>query len=125
MPDSGENNRSQDDKKNENRTIQSLCLFRLLRAGFPGPAFGPHGFATGIVAGTPRPVGPGEHLFIPRGVVHRFDNGSGATATCLSVLTPGVLGPEYFREVAALAAAGPPDASKLREIMLRYGLVPA
>ena len=46
-------------------------------------------------------------------------------ATCLSVLTPGVLGPEYFRELAALIAAGPPDEAKMREIMLRHGLVPA
>lgn len=70
-------------------------------------------------------VGPGGSLFIPRGVVHRFDNSSGAVATCLSVLTPGVLGPEYFREVAALVASGPPPEAEMREIMLRHGLVPA
>ena len=64
-------------------------------------------------------------LFIQRGVVHSFDNRSGAMATGLAVLTPGVLGPEYFREIAALPAAGPPDAAKMREIMLRRGLVPA
>lgn len=70
-------------------------------------------------------VGPGDVLFIPRGTVHGFDNRSGAVATCLSVLTPGVLGPEYFRELADLVAAGPPDEAVVREIMLRHGLVPA
>ncbi|NOG73641.1 cupin domain-containing protein [Roseicella sp. DB1501] len=87
--------------------------------------YGLTGTVTFTVNGAPQPVGPGESLFIPRGVVHGFDNRSGAVATCLCVLTPGVLGPEYFREIAALAAAGPPDAAKLRETMLRHGLVPA
>jgi len=86
--------------------------------------YGLSGSVTFTVDGTPCPVGPGAHLFIPRGVVHRFDNPSGATATCLSVLTPGVLGPDYFREIAALAAAGPPDRAKVREVMLRHSLVP-
>lgn len=87
--------------------------------------YGLTGAVTFKVDGKPQDVGPGETLFIPRGVVHGFDNRSGAVATCLSVLTPGVLGPEYFRELAALAATGPPDKARVREIMLRHGLVPA
>jgi quercetin dioxygenase-like cupin family protein len=87
--------------------------------------YGLTGAVTFTVDGRPQDVGPGETLFIPRGVVHGFDNRSGAVATCLSVLTPGVLGPEYFRELAALVAAGPPDETRVREIMLRHGLVPA
>jgi hypothetical protein len=67
---------------------------------------------------------PGESLFIGRGVVYGFDNRSDAPAKSLIVLTPGVLGPAYFREVAALAAAGTPDPARIRETMLRYGLVP-
>jgi hypothetical protein len=43
----------------------------------------------------------------------------------VAVLTPGVLAPEYFREVAILVAAGPPDAAKMSEIMLRHGSCPA
>ena len=87
--------------------------------------YGLTGTVTFTVGGAPHAVGPGDSLFIRRGVVHGFDNRSGATATCLSVLTPGVLGPEYFRELAALVAAGPPDEAKVREIMFRHGLVPA
>ena len=87
--------------------------------------YGLTGTVTFTVGGAPHAVGPGDSLFIQRGVVHGFDNRSGATATCLSVLTPGVLGPEYFRELAALVAAGPPDEAKVREIMFRHGLVPA
>ncbi len=87
--------------------------------------YGLTGVITFTVDGTPHEIGPGETFFIPRGVVHGFDNRSGATATCLSMLTPGVLGPEYFRELGVLIAAGPPDETKVREIMLRHGLVPA
>jgi quercetin dioxygenase-like cupin family protein len=87
--------------------------------------YGLTGVVTFTVTGTPHDVGRGEFLFIQRGVVHGFDNRSGAMATCLIVLTPGVLGPEYFRELAALIAARPPDEAKMREIMLRHGLVPA
>lgn len=69
-------------------------------------------------------VTPGRSVFIRRGVVHGFRNDSDAPAGCLCVLTPGVLGPGFFREVAALIAAGAPDPAQLKAIMLRHGLVP-
>ncbi|WP_407530108.1 cupin domain-containing protein [Methylobacterium oryzisoli] len=87
--------------------------------------YGLTGTVTFTVEDQVRVVGSGDVLFIPRGAVHGFDNRSGATATCLNVLTPGVLGPEYFRELADLVAAGPPEEAVVREIMLRHGLVPA
>jgi len=87
--------------------------------------YGLEGTLTFTVDGAAHRVGPGDTLFIKRGVVHGFDNRSGADATCLAALTPGVLGPEYFRELAALIAKGPPDEAAVREIMLRHGLVPA
>ncbi len=87
--------------------------------------YGLTGTVTFTVEGVPHAIGPGGSLFIPRGAVHGFDNRSGEPATCLSVLTPGVLGPEYFRELAALIAKGPPDPAVAREIMLRHGLIPA
>ena len=52
-----------------------------------------------------------EALFIPRGAVHRFENTGGADARALAIVTPGILGPDYFREAAAVldaAAGGPP-----------------
>ncbi|PRH88817.1 cupin domain-containing protein [Labrys okinawensis] len=67
----------------------------------------------------------GESLFIPRGIVHAFRNDGQAPATCLVVLTPGVLGIDYFREVAALLASDAPDLAEMGAIMRRYGLVPA
>ena len=88
-------------------------------------AYGLTGTVTFTVDGMRHRVGPGDTLFIPRGVVHGFDNDSGAEARCLCTLTPGVLGPEYFRELGALIAKGPPDEAVAKDIMLRHGLVPA
>lgn len=92
-------------------------------------AYGLTGAVTFTVDGVAHDIGPGDTLFIPRGAVHRFDNTSGAVATCLGVLTPGVLGPEYFRELAAAIAAlppgQPPDEAAMGAIMRRHGLIPA
>ena len=44
------------------------------------------------------------------------------------MITPAAIGPQYFRETAAVfneAAGGPPDRAKLAEIMRRHGLTPA
>lgn len=69
-------------------------------------------------------VEPGETVFIKRGIVHGFTNRSAEPATCLCILSPGVLGPEYFKDMASLLAAGTPDLAKMKETMLRYGLIP-
>ena len=70
-------------------------------------------------------VAPGDTVFIQRGIVHGFSNRSTSPASCLCILTPGVLGPQYFRDMAALASAGAPDPARMKEVMLRYGLIPA
>lgn len=69
-------------------------------------------------------IKPGQSTFIRRGVVHGFRNDAQEAGRCLCILTPGVLGPGYFREIAALLATGAPDPAKMKETMLRHGLVP-
>jgi quercetin dioxygenase-like cupin family protein len=90
--------------------------------------YGREGILTWTVEGDAIEVGAGQALCIPRGAVHRFDNLGSEDAKVLIVISPAVLGPEYFREnadVMAAAAGGPPDRVKLMEIMRRYGLTPA
>jgi quercetin dioxygenase-like cupin family protein len=90
--------------------------------------YGLAGVLTFTVDGRQSDVGPGGVLCIPRGAVHRFDNVHATDAKMLAIVTPGILGPDYFREIAAVvkAAAGrPPDAAALAEVMRRYGLTPA
>ena len=67
----------------------------------------------------------GQSVFIRRGIVHGFRNDSEEKAKCLCVLTPAALGPAYFREIAALMANGAPDLAKMKNVMLRYGLIPS
>ena len=86
------------------------------------------GVLTWTVDGTPVDVGPGQALCIPRGAIHRFDNNGSRDARALCVITPAVLGPQYFRESAEVvnaAAGGPPDRAKMADIMRRHGLTPA
>jgi quercetin dioxygenase-like cupin family protein len=87
--------------------------------------YGLAGATTWRVGGQDVVVKPGQSTFIKRGIVHDFRNDTEEAASCLCILTPGVLGPGYFRDIAALVAAGPPDPAKMKDIMLRYGLVPA
>jgi quercetin dioxygenase-like cupin family protein len=96
--------------------------------GYEETIYGLDGVLTWTLEGTPIDVGPGEVLVIPRGSVHHFDNTRGADARALAIVTPGVLGPDFFREVAAIldaAVAGPPDLASLASVMRRHGLTPA
>lgn len=87
--------------------------------------YGLSGVISYVVDGQHHDIRPGDSLFIPRGKVHSFSNRSGAPASCLCILTPGILGPEYFRELAALLSVGKLDPARAKEIMLKHGLVPA
>jgi uncharacterized cupin superfamily protein len=72
-----------------------------------------------------RDLKPGEWMSTPRGSVHQFSNPYSETARALIMLTPDI-GERYFRDVGAVVnAGGPPDRTKLMEVMSRYGLVPA
>jgi quercetin dioxygenase-like cupin family protein len=89
--------------------------------------YGLRGTLTWTVDGVATAVGPGEVLCIPHGIVHRFENLGTEVAAQLAVVTPGLLGPAYFRELAAVveAADGPPDLGAMLEVMRRHGLTPA
>ena len=90
--------------------------------------YGLEGVLTWTIEGTPSEVGPGEALCIRRGVIHRFDNTHDVDAKALAIVTPGILGPDYFRELAAIveaATGGPPDLAAIAATMRRHGLTPA
>ena len=87
--------------------------------GYEETIYGLEGVLTWTVDGEQTEVGPGEVLCIPRGVVHRFDNDHEVDATMLAIVTPGILSPNYFREMAAVikaATGGPPDPAALAEV---------
>lgn len=119
-------------------TNGSLALFEFsVPAGARVPAphshahydetiYGVEGVITFTVDGKAVPVGPGECCFIRRGAVHGFKNLHAAKARALAVVTPALIGPDFFKEMAAIVnAGGPPDWDRVKETMLRHGLVPA
>jgi quercetin dioxygenase-like cupin family protein len=88
--------------------------------------YGVEGVVTFTVEGKPVDIGPGETCFIPRGAVHGFNNLKPSDAKALAVITPALLGPDFFKEAAAIVnAGGPPDVEKLKAVLLKHGLVPA
>jgi hypothetical protein len=71
-------------------------------------------------------IAAGETCFIPHGVVHGFNNLKQEDAKALAVITPALLRPIYFKEVAEIVnAGGPPDVAKLKQVMAKHGLIPA
>jgi quercetin dioxygenase-like cupin family protein len=123
--------------QSKDETAGSLDMFEMTlqpNARMPVPhyhenwdetVYGLRGTTTWRIDGKDVDVLPGETVFIKRGVVHGFTNRTAEPATCLCTLSPGVLGPAYFREMAALLVGSAPDPAKMKEIMLRYGLIPA
>jgi quercetin dioxygenase-like cupin family protein len=73
----------------------------------------------------PTEVRRGTTLLIPRGTPHFYANRTHTAARILCLQTPGVLGPEYYLEVAALYLTSPhPNLAGIGAIMSRYGIVP-
>ena len=96
--------------------------------GYEETIYGLEGVLSWTLDGQQTDVGSGEVLCIRRGVVHRFDNDHEVDATMLSIVSPGILSADYFREMAAVIKAAPgslPDPVALAEVMRRYGLTPA
>ena len=70
------------------------------------------------------PLGPpAAQPYNPRRHLHS------APSKTLAIITPGLLGPDYFREIAAVLQSTPPgtppNAVAIGEIMRRHGLTPA
>jgi quercetin dioxygenase-like cupin family protein len=90
--------------------------------------YGIEGVLTMTVEGKRSEIRSGEALCIRRGEVHRFDNFHSTESKSLAIVSPGILGPDFFRDVQAVmaaAAGGPPNMAKVGEVMRRHGLTPA
>jgi quercetin dioxygenase-like cupin family protein len=123
--------------QNKDDTAGSLDMFEMTlqpNARMPIPhyheswdetIYGLTGTTSWRVDGVDIDLAPGETFFIKRGIVHGFTNRTSEPATCLCTLSPGVIGPQYFKDMAALLASGAPDLARMKETMLRYGLIPA
>jgi len=96
--------------------------------GFDETVYGLRGVVDFTVDGKPSKLGPGDILFIPRGVVHGFSVRGDEDVSILCASTPGLFGADYFRELADVMSAangGPPDRAAIFAVMTRHGLTPA
>jgi quercetin dioxygenase-like cupin family protein len=88
--------------------------------------YGVEGVVTFTVEGKSVDISPGESCFVPRGAVHGFNNLGQTDVKALAIITPALLGPDFFREAAAIVnAGGPPDVQQLKAVMEKHGLTPA
>jgi quercetin dioxygenase-like cupin family protein len=95
---------------------------------FEETIYGLEGVTTWSVDGRTLDIGPEEAICVPRGAIHGFDNHGAEDAKFLAVASPGVMTPDYFREIHDVLASNPgvpPDPAQLAEVMLRHGLTPA
>ena len=84
------------------------------------------GTMTFSLDGEKRELRAGDCLFVPRGRVHGFENLHREPVRSLAVLTPGLIGRRYFEEIGAeVNGPGKPDMARVKETMLRHGLVAA
>jgi len=85
---------------------------------------GVQGVLTFTVEGKTVDIAPGESCFVPRGDVNGFNNLGQTDVKALAVVTPALLGPDFFKEAGAIVnAGGPPDIKKLTAVMAKHGLV--
>jgi quercetin dioxygenase-like cupin family protein len=92
---------------------------------FDETIYGIEGVVSYAVDGKPVEIGPGDSCFIPRGIVHGFENKTAEKIRFLAIISPGIFGPSYFKEIAEiLNAGGPPDMRRIHETMQKHGLVP-
>ena len=86
--------------------------------------YGVEGVVTFTVEGKTVDIAPGESCFVPRGAVHGFNNLTQTDVKALAIITPALLGPDFFKEAAAIVnVGGPPDVKKLNAVMAKHGLV--
>ena len=122
------------DGEDTNNTMVVFEFIVLPNAKVPAPHFhvavdemlyGLEGILTQTVGEDTLELTPGQKCFIPRGMVHGFTNKHDVPAKVLCVLTPALIGPAYFREIAEVINAGrPPDMKKVLAIMQKHGLEP-
>ena len=66
-------------------------------------------------------LGPGGYITKPRGELHTMWNAAAETARMIEIITPAGF-ERFFREVADLVQAGPPDPAELAALSEAYGL---
>jgi len=73
-----------------------------------------------MLGGQTYELGHGDYLFLPRDVIHTFQNPYDEEARVISVVSPAGL--ERYYEALASLPPGPRDMTKIQEIMADFGI---
>ena len=83
---------------------------------FDETVYGLKGIVNFTMDGKTMQIGAGDALFIPRGAVHSFVNKSTESTEFLCFTNPGILGPDYFHDMATvLSSETTRDDNKIKE----------
>lgn len=82
------------------------------------------GTARFTVGATDHDAPPGTLVMIPPGAPHTFANPGDEPVVLLNTFTPDLY-VQYFRDMRALFAAGPPTPAATADVMSRYATTPA
>lgn len=92
---------------------------------FDETVFGVKGTISWTVDGKTSEIGPGDSIFIPRGITHSFSNNTTETVEFLCHVSPGILNSDYFEDIAeVINVDGIPDFNQLQLVMKKHGLIP-
>ncbi len=70
-------------------------------------------------------IGPGQSCFIRRGFIHHIQNNTTGAVKALGLMTPAVIGVDYFKEMSEHFKPGAnPDPAKVRDTMIRNDTIP-
>lgn len=75
-----------------------------------------------MLGGQTYQAGAGTTLHFPRTIPHAFRNVGSTPGTTLWTVIPGANFEQFFEELGALPAGGPPDMAKVVAIFAKYGM---
>ena len=76
------------------------------------------GILTVILDGKKIELGAGESCFVPRGTIHHIANNTAERVKGFGMMTPALVGIDYFKEISALLNAKEgPDIKKIQQTM--------
>jgi mannose-6-phosphate isomerase-like protein (cupin superfamily) len=104
---------------------EASSLLPHLHVDYDEIVFGMNGVVRWTIGGKEIPVGRGDKVSIPRGTPHFFINEESVPARFMLLHTPGLIIPQYFRDLAnCFDKQGTPNLDCAVAVMMKYGATP-
>lgn len=104
---------------------EGSSLFPHLHVDYDEIVFGMNGIVKWTIGDKEMPVGRGDKVSISRGTPHFFINEESVPARFMLLHTPGLIRPQYFRDLATcFDKEGTPNLDCVVATMMKYGATP-